>query len=83
VEGRTVKVSYVGGVPEVQVKLTECFGLKEHPVVCEGRLPVRLVLGTPDGKRLAVTEDWPGYLAREWPKQRAVVMKKFPGHGWR
>jgi hypothetical protein len=42
-----------------------------------------LVLGTPDGKRLAVTEDWPGYLAREWPKQRAVVMKKFPGHGWR
>ena len=83
VEGRTVKVSYVGGVPEVQVKLTECFGLKEHPVVCEGRLPVRLVLGTPDGKRLAVTEDWVGYLAREWPKQRAVVMKKFPGHGWR
>lgn len=80
---RTVKVSYGEGVPEAQVKLQECFALQEHPVVCEGRLPVQLILGTPDGKRFAATADWPTFLAREWPKHRQAVAKKFSGLLWR
>jgi ATP-dependent helicase HrpB len=79
----TTKVSYVNDAPEAQVKLLECFALKQHPGVCEGRLPVLLNLCTPDGKRLAATTDWPHFLAREWPKHRATVAKKFPGHVWR
>ncbi|HZV35888.1 MAG TPA: ATP-dependent helicase C-terminal domain-containing protein, partial [Verrucomicrobiae bacterium] len=35
--------------PELQVKLHECFALKEHPQICEGRLPVKLWLCAPDG----------------------------------
>src|SRR6266480_579342 len=31
--------------PELQVKLHECFTLKEHPRICEGKLPVKLWLG--------------------------------------
>ena len=79
----TTKVSYINETPEAQVKLQECFGLKEHPSLCEGRLPLLLNLCTPDGKRLATTTDWPHFLAREWPKLRATVAKKFPGHVWR
>ena len=79
----TMKVSYVNETPEAQVKLQECFALKEHPSLCEGRLPVLLNLCTPDGKRLATTTDWPHFLAREWPKHRPTVAKKFPGHVWR
>ncbi len=79
----TLKVSYQDGSPEVQVKLQDCFTLKTHPSLCEGRLPVLLSLCTPDGKRLATTTDWPHFLAREWPKLRPTVAKKFPGHVWR
>ena len=79
----TLKISYTGGEPEAQVKLQDCFALKAHPTLCEGRLPVLLSLCTPDGKRLATTPDWPTFLTREWPKQRASVAKKFPGHLWR
>jgi ATP-dependent helicase HrpB len=79
----TTKISYINGAPEAQVKLQECFGLKEHPSLCEGRLPVVLNLCTPDGKRLATTTDWPHFLAREWPKYRQTVARKFPGHVWR
>ena len=81
--GGPIKLSYVNDTPEAQVKLQECFALKEHPTLCEGRLPVLLTLCTPDGKRLATTTDWPSFLTREWPKHRAVVAKKFPGHLWR
>jgi ATP-dependent helicase HrpB len=83
VDKRTTKVSYLNGSPEAQVKLKECWGLEEHPSLCEGRLPVLLKLCTPDGKRLATTTDWPHFLAREWPKHRPTVARKFPGHVWR
>ncbi|MEQ2007414.1 MAG: ATP-dependent helicase C-terminal domain-containing protein [Limisphaerales bacterium] len=64
--------------PEAQVKLQECFKLEFHPLVCEGAVPVKLWLCTPDGKRLASTCDWPHWKAQEWPKQKAAVQKKFP-----
>ena len=82
-ESRSIKVNYANETPEAQVKIQDCFLLKEHPSLCEGRLPVLLKLCTPDGKRLATTTDWPHFLAREWPKHRPIVSKKFPGHVWR
>lgn len=82
-DGRTIKISYLDGSPEAQVKLQDCFALKAHPNVCEDRLPVILNLCTPDGKRLATTTDWPTFLARQWPKLRPTVANKFPGHVWR
>jgi ATP-dependent helicase HrpB len=81
--GGTIKLSYVDDTPEAQVKLQECFALTAHPTLCEGRLPVQLQLCTPDGKRLATTTDWPAFLAREWPKHRQAVSKKFSGVLWR
>jgi ATP-dependent helicase HrpB len=81
--GGSIKLSYVNDTPEAQVKLQECFALTEHPTLCEGRLPVQLQLCTPDGKRLASTSDWPGFVTREWPKHRQAVAKKFPSLMWR
>lgn len=81
--GGTIKLSYVNDTPEAQVKLQECFALTAHPKLCEGRLPVQLQLCTPDGKRLVTTADWPGFVAREWPKHRQAVAKKFSGVLWR
>ena len=83
IDNRKLKVSYLNETPEVQVKLQDCYGLKEHPSLCEGRLPVLLLLCTPDNKRLASTTDWPTFLKREWPKHRPTVAKKYPGHVWR
>ena len=82
-DGRSLKISYLSGSPETQVKIQDCFALKEHPSLCENRLPVILNLCTPDGKRIASTTAWPHFLAREWSKHRPTVAKKFPGHVWR
>ncbi len=81
--GSPLKISYVSGSPEAQVKLLDCWALKAHPSLCEDRLPIILNLCTPDRKRIASTTDWPHFLAREWPKHRPAIAKKFPGHVWR
>ena len=80
---RSQKISYLNDTPEAQVSLRDCFDLKAHPSLCEGRLPLLLSLATPDGKRLATTADWPAFLAREWPKHRQTIAKKFPSQLWR
>jgi ATP-dependent helicase HrpB len=68
--------------PEMQVKLHECFGLKEHPQICEGKLPVKLWLCTPDGKRLDSTYNWLSFKTNAYPKLKPALQKKFPGQLW-
>jgi ATP-dependent helicase HrpB len=90
-DGRKVKLLYAEeprdedgepNSPEAQVKLHECFGLKEHPHLCEGRLPVKLWLCTPEGKRLESTLNWLAFKANAYPKLKPVLQKKFPGFLW-
>jgi ATP-dependent helicase HrpB len=68
--------------PEVQVKLQECFALREHPRICEGKLAVKLWLCAPDGKRIEYTTDWPAFKTGSYPKLRPMLQKKFPGTVW-
>ena len=68
--------------PEVQVKLSECFGLKEHPMICEGKWPVKLWLCAPDGKRIEGTLNWPAFKSITYPKMKPALQKKFPGTLW-
>jgi len=68
--------------PELQVKLTECFALKEHPHLCEGKLPVKLWLCAPDGKRLEATFNWPAFKTNTYPKLKPALQKKYPGMTW-
>ena len=68
--------------PELQVKLHECFALKSHPNICEGRLPVKLWLCAPDGKRLEATCNWPAFKANSYPKIKSGLQKKYPGVPW-
>lgn len=88
-DGRELKLTYpetTEGVspaaPELQMKLHECFQLREHPSVCEGRVPIKLWLCSPDGKRLQATTDWPSFRSAEYPKLKSGLQKKFPGVGW-
>jgi ATP-dependent helicase HrpB len=69
--------------PELQVKLHECSDAKEHPRICEGKVPVRVWLCAPDGKRLQSTTDWPHFRANEYPKIKGTLQKKYAGFNWR
>ena len=90
-DGRKVKLQYPEkprdtedqpNSPELQVKLHECFPLKAHPHVCEGRLPVKLWLCAPEGKRLEATCNWAAFRTNSYPKLKSALMKKHPGVPW-
>jgi hypothetical protein len=66
----------------MQVKIQECFELKEHTKICEGKLQMKLWLCTPDGKRLEATLNWPAFRTNNYPKLKPVLQKKFPGTVW-
>ena len=68
--------------PELQVKLHETFALKVHPHLCEGRLPVKIWLCSPDGKRIDSTCDWPAFKANSYPKLKKALQQKFPAFIW-
>src|SRR5687767_7704852 len=77
-EGKRLKLQYED-VPEAQVKLHECFPLTAHPKICEGKVPVKLWLCAPDGKRLEATTDWPAFKATVYHKLKPQLQKKYPG----
>jgi ATP-dependent RNA helicase HrpB len=90
-DGKKIKLLYAEdardegggpGSPEIQVKLHECFQLKEHPHICEGKLPVKLWLCAPDGKRIEATFNWPAFKANTYPKLKSGLQKKYPGVAW-
>ncbi len=90
-DGRKIKLLYPDhprdedgepNSPEVQVKLHESFALKEHPQICEGRLPVKLWLCAPDGKRIESTFNWPAFKTNAYPKLRNGLKQKFPAFNW-
>lgn len=78
---KKLKLQYEDG-PEAQVKLHECFPLKEHPKICEGKVPVKLWLCAPDGKRIEATTDWPAFRTATYPKLKPQLQKKYPGFTW-
>jgi len=89
-EGKALKLAYVqdkddpdaAPVPEVQVKLLEWIGWREHPRVAEGRVAVRVWLMDPGGKRVGSTRDWPAWREKEYPKLRPQLRAKHPGFVW-
>ncbi len=89
-EGKAWKLAYAvdrdepsaAPVPEVQVKLLDLLPLKEHPRIAEGRVPIRIWIQDPTGKRLASTRDWPAWRATEYPRIRATLKSKHPGFLW-
>jgi len=90
-DGRKLKLQYAEqprdeagqpAPPELQIKLHDCFPLKTHPSICEGRQPVKLWLCAPDGKRLQATCNWPAFKANEYPKLKPALQKKYPGVAW-
>ncbi len=68
--------------PETVLKLNDAFTLKEHPRILEGRVPVKLWLAAPDGKRLASTTNFADWKARGYPALRAQIKAKYPGFAW-
>jgi ATP-dependent helicase HrpB len=81
--GNRVAIIYEGdGAPILAIRVQELFGLKNHPSVADGRLPLTLHLLSPAGRPLQITRDLPGFWRGSWADVKAEMKGRYPKHVW-
>lgn len=80
--GRPVRIDYLGDRPTVSVRVQDVFGVREHPTILRGRLPVTFELLSPAGRPIQVTADLPGFWTGSWGAVRKDLAGRYPKHRW-
>lgn len=70
------------GGPRVEIRVQELFGVKIHPTVGGGRVPLTLSLLSPARRPVQVTKDLPGFWAGSWAAVRSEMRGRYPRHPW-
>ena len=60
-----MRIDYSRAVPTASVRVQDLFGLREHPTVASGKVPVALELLSPADRPVQITSDLPGFWAGE------------------
>lgn len=68
--------------PALHIRVQELFGLKNHPAIARGRLPLTLHLLSPAHRPIQITRDLPGFWAGSWRAVRADMRGQYPKHVW-
>jgi ATP-dependent helicase HrpB len=80
---RKFKIQYLAHqAPFVEVKIQELFGMKTHPTVFSGKIPVVLHLLGPNYRPVQVTSDLVGFWAKSYFEIRKELRIRYPKHPW-
>lgn len=80
--GMNHPIQYDGDEPKLTIRVQELFGLKTHPTIGGGRLPLLLELTSPAHRPIQTTRDLPGFWAGSWSDVRADMRGRYPRHPW-
>ncbi|MGQ3294321.1 MAG: ATP-dependent helicase C-terminal domain-containing protein, partial [Shinella sp.] len=80
--GHRHPIRYDGDEPVLEIRVQELFGLKQHPAIAGGRLPLLLELHSPAHRVIQTTRDLPGFWAGSWRDVRADMRGRYPRHPW-
>ncbi|MFM8856261.1 MAG: ATP-dependent helicase HrpB, partial [Actinomycetota bacterium] len=85
--GRTAPIDYSTALrddtqPIVDVRVQDVFGMRTHPTIAGGRVPLVLRLLSPADRPIQVTADLPGFWAGSWADVRKDLAGRYPKHQW-
>ncbi|MBY5350286.1 ATP-dependent helicase HrpB [Rhizobium leguminosarum] len=80
--GQRHPIQYESEEPVLTIRVQELFGLKQHPAIAGGRLPLLLELTSPAHRPIQTTRDLPGFWAGSWRDVRADMRGRYPRHPW-
>ncbi len=80
--GRSVAIRYDADLPTAAVRVQDLFGLRDHPCVARGRVPLVLELLSPADRPVQITRDLPGFWAGSWAAVRKEMAGRYPKHHW-
>jgi ATP-dependent helicase HrpB len=70
------------GAPLLAIRVQELFGLKAHPAIANGRLPLTLQLLSPAHRPIQITRDLPGFWSGSWAAVKSEMKGRYPRHPW-
>ena len=68
--------------PVLAIRVQELFGLKDHPAIARGKLPLVLHLLSPAHRPIQITKDLPGFWKGSWASVKADMKGRYPKHVW-
>jgi ATP-dependent helicase HrpB len=81
--GTGVAVDYSAEAgPTIAIRVQELFGLKTHPALAGGRIPLTLELLSPAHRPIQITRDLPGFWRGSWGDVRKDMKARYPRHVW-
>ena len=81
--GATRRLKYVeDGPPVLEASIQDCFGLKETPMLADGRQPVLVHLLAPNRRPVQITQDLAGFWKEHYPSIRNQLSKRYHKHKW-
>lgn len=81
--GQSHVIDYQGaGAPTLHIRVQELFGLKQHPAIAGGRLPLTLNLLSPARRPIQITRDLPGFWTGSWSTVKSEMKGRYPKHFW-
>ena len=80
--GNDHPIRYEGDAPVLAIRVQELFGLKTHPSIAGGTVPLLLELLSPGHKPIQLTRDLPGFWKGSWADVRSDMRGRYPKHVW-
>ena len=81
--GNSHPIDYDGpGAPALSIRVQELYGLRQHPTIAGGRLPLTLNLLSPAHRPIQITRDLPGFWAGSWSAVKSEMKGRYPRHLW-
>jgi ATP-dependent helicase HrpB len=68
--------------PTVEVRAQALFGLRQHPTVANGAVPLVVAITSPAGRPIQTTRDLPGFWAGSWRDVAKDMRGRYPKHPW-
>jgi ATP-dependent helicase HrpB len=70
------------GGPIAEVRAQALYGLKDHPMVAGGRVPLTLAITSPAHRPIQTTRDLPAFWAGSWRDVAKEMRGRYPKHPW-
>jgi ATP-dependent helicase HrpB len=81
--GQSHAIDYTGAEgPVLSIRVQELFGLKVHPSVAGGKIPLTLHLLSPAHRPIQITRDLPGFWSGSWSAVKSEMKGRYPKHVW-
>ncbi len=68
--------------PKLAIRVQELFGVRVHPAIAGGRVPLLIELLSPAHRPVQVTRDLPGFWRGSYKDVRTDLRGRYPKHPW-